>query len=177
MGPKSILPLPSNKGTLSQVWLAQSGCASCRVSPSFPPPAAPGRRPTAAPFPGLPGEAPPTGGFPGLGGWWRVRVSRRRSLSIPATPGGGAPPLTLGGRPRGRGAEPLQLAPRSHLCPLHGAAVRGPTLPPCLTDGLRRRGLSLRAAGAVPTTPDASGRFGARFTCVRSARRGKRGAG
>lgn len=90
MGPKSILPLPSNKGTLSQVWLAQSGCASCRVSPSFPPPAAPGRRPTAAPFPGLPGEAPPTGGFPGLGGWWRVRVSRRRSLSTGYSGRGGA---------------------------------------------------------------------------------------
>ncbi|KAI4580533.1 hypothetical protein MJT46_019302, partial [Ovis ammon polii x Ovis aries] len=44
-----------------------------------------------------------------------------------------------------------------------------PTLPPCITDGWRRGGLSLRAAGAVPTTPDASRCGWARLTCGRGA--------
>ena len=69
MGPKSILPLPSNKGTLSQVWPAQSGCATCRVSPSLPPPP-PQPRPQAdgRPLPRPPRRGPAHRWLPGVGG-------------------------------------------------------------------------------------------------------------
>lgn len=100
------------------------------------PPAAPQ---TANLSPALPGQDSGrrwlqlSGSLPQASGWAKAWTGVARQSLPPAqlgcglTPAGGPPPtpLTLGRLPSGRCAEPLQLAPRSHLRPFHGADVRG----------------------------------------------------
>lgn len=103
-----------------------------------------------------------------------ARGAPTRPAGPPPDPGPRAPPLTSAGWPGGRCAQHLQLVPPCHLRLLHRAAVRGPTLPLYVPGG-SDIAVPPCAAGAVPTTPDASGRRWARLTRGRSAARGRGG--
>lgn len=76
------------------------------------------------------------------------------------------PLLTSAGWPSWRCGKLLQLVPHCHLCSFHDADVRGP-YPPSRFMAPATRHISVPpcAAGAFPTTPDASARGGARLTC------------